>query len=142
MTQEEQDSNVIQFLECCLDIKLNPEKAWINCKEVPYFGNILHASRIKPDPAKVCVIKDWPVPQSMKELQSCLGSVKYMSRFISRLSELRELLQKLVKKNTEFFWMDHHTKAFNLIKDVISADWLVHLFDPTKPICIESAASL
>ena len=69
-TQEEHDSNVIQFLECCLDmnIKHNPEKAQINCKEVPYFGNILCASGIKPDPTKVCVIKDWPVPQSIKEL--------------------------------------------------------------------------
>ena len=36
-TQEEYDSNVIQFLEHCLDmnIKLSPEKVWINCKEVP-----------------------------------------------------------------------------------------------------------
>ena len=76
-TQEEHDSNIIQFLEHCLDmnIKLNPEKAWITCKELPYFGNILSTSGIKPDPAKVCVIKDWPVTQAMKELQSFVGSI-------------------------------------------------------------------
>ena len=36
-TQEEHYSNVIQFLEHCLvmNIKLNPEKSQINCKEVP-----------------------------------------------------------------------------------------------------------
>ena len=38
--------------------------------------------------------------------------------------------------------MDHHTKAFNAIKDAISADCLVHIFDPTKPILIEADASL
>ena len=65
-----------------------------------------------------------------------------MSRLISRLSELREPLQQLVKKNTEFVWMDHHTKAFNSVKDTISTDCLVHFFDPTKPIFIESDASL
>ena len=109
---------------------------------MPYFGNILSASRIKPDPAKVCVIKDCPVPQSMKELQSFLGSVNYMSRFISRLSELREPLQQLVKKNTEFVWTDHHNKAFTSIKDAISADCLVHFLDLSKPIFIESDANL
>ena len=68
--QEEYDCNVIQFLEHCLDmnIKLNPKKAQINCKEMPSLGNILSASGIKPDPAKVCVIKDWLVPQYVKEL--------------------------------------------------------------------------
>ena len=109
---------------------------------MPYIGTILSASRIKPDPAKVHVIKDWHLHQSVKELKSFLGSANYMSRFISRLSELREPLQQLVKKNTEFVGMDHHTKAFNSIKDTISADCLVHFFDQTKPLSIESDASL
>ena len=132
------------FWSSCLDmnIKLNPGKAQINCKEVPYFGNILSTSGIKPDPANVHVIKDWPVPQSVKALQSFLGNINYMFRLISRLSKLREPMQQLVKKNTGFVWMDHHTKVFNSIKDAISADCLVHFFDPTKPIFIESDASL
>ena len=78
----------------------------------------------------------------MKELQSFLGTINYMSRFISRLSKLREPLQQLVKKNTEFVSMDHHTKAFNPIKDTISTDILVHFFYPTKPIFIDSDAHL
>ena len=53
--EEEHNSKVIQFLEHCLDmnIKLSHEKNQTNYKEVPYFGNILSASGIKPDPAKV-----------------------------------------------------------------------------------------
>ena len=55
---------------------------------------------------------------------------------------LREPLQQLVKKNTEFVWIEHHTKVFNSIKDAISTDCLVHFFDPTKPIFIESDAQV
>ena len=54
-----------------------------------------------------------------------------MSRFISRLSELKEPLQQLVQKNTEVVWMDHHSKVFNLIIDGISTDCLVHFL--TRP---------
>ena len=87
-------------------------------------------------------MKDWPVPQSMKELQSFLGSINYMSIFISRLSEWREPLQQLAKKNTEFVRMEHHTKVFNSIKDAIRADCLVHIFDLTKPMFNEPNACL
>ena len=77
-------------------------KAQINCKEVPYFGNVLSASGIKPDPAKVHVIKDWLVPQSMKKLQSFLGSINYMSRFISRLSWVERTIAATGK---EKYWI-------------------------------------
>ena len=65
-----------------------------------------------------------------------------MSRFISRLSELREPLQQLVKKNTEFAWMDYHTKLFSSIKEATSTNCLVHFFDLIKPIFIESDTCL
>ena len=54
-TQEEHDANVIRFLERCLeiDLHLNPDKVKINCKSVPFFGMVLTADGIKPDPRKV-----------------------------------------------------------------------------------------
>ena len=58
-TQEEYDHNVIFFLERCLEesLKLNADKMKLNCKEVPFFGQCVTASGIKPDPAKVDAIK-------------------------------------------------------------------------------------
>ena len=42
-TQQEHDSNVITFLERCLevDLKLNPSKIRLNCSEVPFLGNVI-----------------------------------------------------------------------------------------------------
>ena len=105
-TQEEHDANVIRFLERCLeiDLHLNPDKVKINCKSVPFFGMVLTVHGIKPDPRKVETIKKWPVPQNVTELQSFLGSVNYLSRFIPGLGQLHKPLQALVKKNSEFVW--------------------------------------
>ena len=89
-TQEELDNNVIPFLERCLDVnlKLNAITVKLNCKEVPFFGQCVTASGIKPDPAKVDAIKSWPIPTYLTELVSFLSSVNYLSRFIPELIAL------------------------------------------------------
>ena len=113
-TQEEHDTDVIRFLERCLeiDLHLNPDKIKINCKSVSFFGMVLTADGIKPDPKKVETIKKWPIPQNVTELQSFLGSVNYLSQFIAGLSQLRKPLQALVKKKSEFVWTAVHDKSF------------------------------
>ena len=102
-TQEEHDTNVIRFLERCLeiDLHLNPDKVKINFGSVPFFGMVLTASGIKPDPKKVETIKKWPIPRNVTELQSFLCSVNYLSCFIPGLSQSCKQLQALVKKNNE-----------------------------------------
>ena len=103
-TQQEHNSNVITLLGRCLkvDLKLNLCKIRINCSKVPFFGQCTSAEGIKPDPSKVMVIKDWPILSNVKELQSFLGSVHYLSHFVPELTSLRTPLQPLVKTNTDF----------------------------------------
>ena len=82
-TQEEHDHNVISFLERCLEVnlKLNADKVKLNCKEVPFFGQCVTASGIKPDPAKAILTY-------LTELMSFLGFVNCLSIFITELSTL------------------------------------------------------
>ena len=90
------------------------------------------------------VIQDWPVPTSIKELQSFLGSVNYLSRFIQYLSTHRKPFQDLLKQSsvdTEFLWLDTHTEAFNKLKTTICKDVTLKYFDLSLPIYIECDAS-
>ena len=121
-THQEHNSNVKTYLERCLevDLKLNPSKIRLNCSEVPFFGQHLSTEGIKPDPNKVKVIKDWPIPPNVKELQSFLGSVNYLSSFVPELSSLRTPLQPLVKTNIDLIWLKNHTEAFERIKNAFS----------------------
>ena len=87
--QEEHNHNMIAFLETCLqiDLHLNPEKMRINCAEIPFFAMLLMKDGIKPDP-KMEEIKNWPIPQGVKQLQSFLGLVTWLSHFIPDLAKL------------------------------------------------------
>ena len=93
-TETEFKTNVISFLDMCVkqDMHLNPDKIQINCTEVPFFGNTLSKDGLSPDMNKVKLIQEWLTPTNQKELQSFLGTVNYLSRFLPFLSDLRASL--------------------------------------------------
>ena len=101
----------------------------------------MSAEGIKPDPNKVKAIKDWPISSNVKEVQSILGLVNYLSCFVPELSTLRTSLQPLVKTNTDFIWLKIHTAAFERIKNVISNDFLLQFSDVSHPLLIQCDAS-
>ena len=76
-------NNVISFLDHCVkeDIHLNPDKIQIDCEKVSFFGHTLSKEGVHPDKAKVNLIQNWPIPNNVKELQSFLGTVNYLSKF-------------------------------------------------------------
>ena len=96
--------NVIGFLDHCVekDLHLNPDKIHINVPNVPFLGQVLTSKGLQPDLHKVDVIQQWPTPTCVLELQSFLGSVKYLCKFIPFLSDLRQPLQELLKLSNEF----------------------------------------
>ena len=97
-------TNVIGFLDRCVekDLYLNPDKVCINIPDVPLFGQVLTPQGLKPNPHKVDFIQNWPSPTNTTELQSFLGSVNYLCKFIPYLLDLCQPLQELLKSSNEF----------------------------------------
>ena len=138
-TYDEFKANVIAFLDCCVqeDMHLNPDKVKIDCFKVPFFGNVLSKDGLSPDTRKVELIQQWPTPTNHKELQSFLGTVNYLSKFLALLSDLHAPLQSLLKKDTEFVWMPVHQQAFDQLKLHVSNDVKLQIYDASKPLYIE-----
>ena len=138
-TESEFKTNMTSFLDRCVDrdMHLNPNKIQINCEAVPFFGNTLSKDGLSPDLNKVRLIQEWPTPQNQKELQSFLGTVNYLSRFLIFLSDLRAPLQNLLKKDSEFMWTSTHQNAFDQLKLHISNDVKLQFYDYRKPLYIE-----
>ena len=142
-TIEEHDENLKALLDRCREVclTLNPKKLKFKSYQVPFFGNIVTSKGIKPDPKKVEAIKQWPQPTNVKELQSFLGAINYLSKYIPHLSSLRSTLQTLVKKNSEYVWTPTHDRAFQDIKEAIYQETLLSYFDKNLPVFIEVDAS-
>ena len=115
---KEHDENLLALLDKVLEVNLtlNPKKFKFKCTSVSFFGNVLTDQGIKPDPKKVEAIKQWPVPQTVKDLQSFLGAVNVPGKFIHGLSSLRVSLQGLIKKYSEYIWNAAHQQVFERIK--------------------------
>ena len=135
--------NVINFLDRCIehDIHLNPEIIRINVDSVPFSGQTLMKDGLQMDANKWQVIQNWPQPKNVKELQSFLGSVNYLSKFIPYLSSFRKPRQDLLKSSNEFVWLKVHDEAFKMLKNAIVKDVTLKYFDSNLPIYIETDAS-
>ena len=107
---DEHDSNLLAILEKCHEVglTLNLNKLKFKCKSVPFFWNVVTDKGMQPDPSNIHAIKNWSVLTCLKDLQSFLGAVNFLNKFIPQLSKLYLPLQGLCKKDIDFKWSDTH----------------------------------
>ena len=60
-----------------LDLYLKLEKCSFNVSEVEYLRMIVKPGSLAMDPVKVAGIADWPVPSTVKDVQSFLGFANF-----------------------------------------------------------------
>ena len=60
-----------QFLQRCRErgVKLKKKKVKLQCKEIPYMGNLITADRLKPDPGKINAVRNMPEPKDGKAVR-------------------------------------------------------------------------
>jgi len=57
---------------------------------------------MKPDPEKIKVVQNFPIPHNQKNIKQFLGLVGYYRRFIPNFFKLTKPFTDLLKKNTDF----------------------------------------
>lgn len=68
-------------------------------REVQFLGHVISQQGVKPNPVKVQILQDWPVPRTMKELRGFLGLALYFAKFIPGYAIMTTCLQALLRKN-------------------------------------------
>ena len=71
------------------------EKCEFHKDQMTFVGYVVSKEGIGMDPAKVSSILDWPVPTSVKEVQSFLGFANFYKKFINSYSSLASPLTSL-----------------------------------------------
>lgn len=123
------------------NIKFNKDKLQYRVPKVKYLGQIFSAKGVEPDNEHVKAILEMSEPQNKTELQTFLGMVSYLGKFIPNLSSRTSILRELIKNNNEWVWTADHTKSFHKLKALISSAPVLKIFDGNLPIDIYVDAS-
>ena len=104
--ERDHDKAFTQLLETMkkYNIKLNFNKIQYKQKEVEFFGKTYTNKGRKPSGTKVTAITEMPKPTILKDLQTFLGMIQYLSKFSPRIAEIAEPLRVLTKKCAPYAW--------------------------------------
>lgn len=58
---------------------------------------------LQPDPAKVKVVQEYPIPKSVKDVRAFMGLTNYYRKFIKGFAQIASPLHDLTKKGTAFY---------------------------------------
>ena len=117
------------------------EKCEFSIATTEFLGFVISPDGLRMDDAKIQVIRDWPVPRKVKDIQSFLGFANFYRRFIAKFSEITVPLTRLTRKDAPWIWSPACDKAFNLLKLAFSTAPILHHFDPALPPVVETDAS-
>ena len=123
------------------DLFLKVKKCKFGKTKLEYLGLIVEEGKLSMDPVKVKDFADWPIPKSVKEVQSFLGFGNFYRKFIVKFSTLAAPLNNLFKKNTPFEWSEEAQYLFDELKWRLASAPVLIMPDQTNPFKIESNAS-
>ena len=67
-------------------LKLKPQKCAFAQKNLKFLGYVVGEHGISTDPAKIEVVKTFPVPKNLRQLRGFLGLASYYRRFVNEFT--------------------------------------------------------
>jgi hypothetical protein len=117
--------------------------------EVKYLGHIVSDTGIKPDPDKIKLVTDWPVPKTVRDVRSFLGLANYFRRFVPKFAEISDPIVNLTKvvcsrrksDTTNVVWTPQCETAFAALKQALTSAPVLRVPDLNKPFQLITDAS-
>ncbi|UYV80483.1 hypothetical protein LAZ67_19000293 [Cordylochernes scorpioides] len=109
-----------------------------------FLGHIIDNKGIKPLPEKIRIVKDFPQPNSTRQLQRFIGLVNYYHRFIKNSSHILAPLYSLLKTkspNASLNWTSDTLEAFQNIKNALAENTLLNYPQPNSTLSVLVDAS-
>jgi hypothetical protein len=122
-------------------LTLKATKCEFHTHKMEYLGYIITLEGISMDPEKVRAVEEWKEPMNVKGIQSFLGFANFYRRFIRDFSKITAPLTKLTRKDTPFLWDDAAQGVFEKLEMAMISQPILHHFDPTHPLTLETDAS-
>ncbi|KYO34955.1 hypothetical protein Y1Q_0014614 [Alligator mississippiensis] len=111
--------------------------------EVVYLGHCVGGGEIAPLWGKIEAIKDWPPPQTKKQVRAFLGLVGYYRRFVPGFGATAAPLHELTRKGSPdpVVWKQGCQEAFDILKAALVKHPILKAPLHDKPFYVATDAS-
>ncbi|XP_021770609.1 uncharacterized protein LOC110734768 [Chenopodium quinoa] len=110
-------------------------------EKVTFLGHFVSKDGVEVDPAKIKVVKGWPMRRMVSNVRSFLGLAWYNKRFVKDFSKIAKPMTSLMKKDEKFEWDDKCEEAFQLLKQKLITAPVLTLLDNNGIYDVYSDAS-
>ncbi|KAI5344969.1 hypothetical protein L3X38_012846 [Prunus dulcis] len=103
-------------------LKMNPKKCVFGVQAENFLDFLVHQRGIEIDKVKAKSIMEAAPPRNKKKMQSLLGKINFLRRFISNSAKKVQHFSSLLRLKQEqtFKWEKQHQQAFEEIKHYLS----------------------
>ncbi|XP_075697048.1 uncharacterized protein LOC142662718 [Rhinoderma darwinii] len=124
-------------------LTIRPDKCQLGMAEVQYLGHRVGGGTLRPEPAKVEAISNWPTPQTKKQVLAFLGTASYYRKFVSHFSALAKPLNDLTRKNMPRMvkWAPACEEAFTALKTALTTAPVLAAPDYKRRFLVQTDAS-
>lgn len=120
-------------------ISLKPSKCEFGLSKINFLGHEITSNGISPSEQRVKIIRNFPTPKNLKQLQRFVGMINFYHRFLPKLADylipFHKLISQLQKqRNKEIVnWHQECEDSFNKIKNTLADTvLLVHTNENSK----------
>jgi len=122
-------------------LELREDKCFFLQSRITYLGYVVDREGVRPDPAYVAAVTQFPTPKSIANVHSFIELVSYFRRFIENFSILAAPLYALLKKGAQFKFGEKELQVFELLKNKLVQMPILALYSPKAETEIHCDAS-
>ncbi|XP_041439585.1 uncharacterized protein LOC121400486 [Xenopus laevis] len=124
-------------------LTLKAEKCHLAMAEVQYLGHRVGSGQLRPDPAKVEAICQWPIPKTQKQVLAFLGTAGYYRKFIANYSTIAKPLTDLTSRKCSrtIVWTPECESAMNTLKQALANSPVLAAPDFSRRFLLQTDAS-
>jgi len=122
-------------------LKLNAKKCQFGKTSLAFLGHIISRDGIRPDPAKIQAVQNFPIPHNLTVLRGFLGLASYYRRFVKDFALIAKPLHNLMRKEQPFEWTEDCQKALEQLKQKLTSPPILIYPDFNKPFLLYTDAS-
>lgn len=147
--ETEHETRLKKVLQVLKDnnVLLNDAKCCYGVKSIEFLGHQLSCNGVKPLDKYVKTIESFREPVVVEEVQSFLGLVNYVGKWIPNLATLTEPLRELLKlklskgADISMHWHNNQREAFNALKRAMTQITRLGYYDPHDRTLVFADAS-